>query len=77
MCINIEKKLKGLDRVKKIKSLSSESRGGTMKTVTLEVRDLVDSMADFTRAWKTGKSHPELLWKVLTAKRWELINGIS
>lgn len=53
-----------------------------MKTVTLDVRKAADSMADFTRAWKTGKARksarinfatPELLWKVLTAKRWELL----
>lgn len=53
-----------------------------MKTLTLDVRDPADSMADFTRAWKTGKSQksarisfasPELLWRVLTAKRWELL----
>ena len=39
-------------------------------------------MANFVRAWKTGKGEkaarisfatPELLWKVLTAKRWELL----
>ena len=39
-------------------------------------------MGDFVRAWKTGKPEksarisfatPELLWKVLTAKRWELL----
>ena len=39
-------------------------------------------MADVVRAWKTGKSEksvrisfatPELLWKVLTTKRWELL----
>jgi len=39
-------------------------------------------MADFSRAWKSGKPEksarisfatPELLWKVLTAKRWELL----
>jgi predicted transcriptional regulator len=39
-------------------------------------------MADFTRAWKTGEREkaaritfatPELLWKVLTAKRWQLL----
>lgn len=39
-------------------------------------------MAEFTCAWKTGKSqkssqisfaNPELLWQVLTAKRWELL----
>lgn len=39
-------------------------------------------MKDFARAWKDRKSEksarisfatPELLWKVLTAKRWELL----
>ena len=53
-----------------------------MKTVTLDVRTPADAMADFARAWKTGKSEktarisfatPELLWQVLTAKRWELL----
>lgn len=53
-----------------------------MKTVTLDVRKPADSMADFTRAWTTGKPQesarisfatPELLWRVLTAKRWELL----
>ena len=53
-----------------------------MKTVTLDVRTPDDSMADFTRAWTTGKpqrsarisfASPELLWRVLTAKRWELL----
>ena len=53
-----------------------------MKTVTLDVRTPVDSMAEFTRAWKTGKAQktarisfatPELLWRVLTEKRWELL----
>jgi predicted transcriptional regulator len=56
-----------------------------MKTVTLDVRDPADSMADFTRAWKTGKSQksahisfasPELLWRVLTEKRWELLKTL-
>ena len=53
-----------------------------MKTVTLDVRTPADSMADFARAWKAGKSRktarisfatPELLWRVLTEKRWELL----
>ena len=53
-----------------------------MKTVILDVRDPADSMADFSRAWKTGKpqksahisfASPELLWRVLTEKRWELL----
>lgn len=53
-----------------------------MKTVTLAVRTPADSMADFARAWKSGKAQktarisfatPELLWRVLTEKRWELL----
>lgn len=53
-----------------------------MKTVTLDVRTPADSMAEFAHAWKTGKAQktarisfatPELLWKVLTEKRWELL----
>jgi predicted transcriptional regulator len=53
-----------------------------VKTVTLEVRAPGDAMAGFAAAWKTGKAEksarigfasPELLWKVLTAKRWELL----
>ncbi len=56
-----------------------------MKTVTLEVRDPADSMAEFVQAWKAGKATkgdrisfatPELLWKVLTAKRWELLRAM-
>ena len=56
-----------------------------MKTVTLEVRSPEESMANFVQSWKTGKSErsarisfatPELLWKVLTAKRWELLKAL-
>ena len=56
-----------------------------MKTVILEVRSPEDSMANFARSWKTGKSEravriafatPELLWQVLTAKRWELLKAL-
>lgn len=56
-----------------------------MKTVTLDVRPSADSMADFVQAWKTGKPQksarisfatPELLWQVLTAKRWELLKAL-
>jgi predicted transcriptional regulator len=56
-----------------------------MKTLTLDVRTPADSMADFSRAWKTGKAKktarisfatPELLWKVLTEKRWELLKAL-
>lgn len=53
-----------------------------MKTVTLDVRAPADAMTDFVQSWKTGKAQksarisfatPELLWQVLTAKRWELL----
>jgi predicted transcriptional regulator len=56
-----------------------------MKTVTLDVRTPTDSMADFTHAWRTGKpqksahisfASPELLWRVLTQKRWELLKAL-
>lgn len=56
-----------------------------MKTVTLEVRSPDDAFAEFTQAWKSGRSQrsahiafatPELLWKVLTAKRWELLKAL-
>ncbi len=56
-----------------------------MKTVVLDVRSPADSMADFVQSWKTGKgqrsarisfSKPELLWEVLTAKRWELLKAL-
>ncbi len=56
-----------------------------MKTVILEVRSPKDSMAGFVNAWKTGRpdksariafASPELLWQVLTAKRWELLKAL-
>lgn len=56
-----------------------------MKTVTLEVRAPDDAMAGFVQSWKTGQlqrsarisfATPELLWKVLTAKRWELLKAL-
>ena len=56
-----------------------------MKTVILDVKTPADTMADFTRAWETGKPEksarisfatPELLWRVLTAKRWELLKTL-
>lgn len=57
-----------------------------MKTVTLDVRSLNDNLADFADAWKTGQDEdsarisftsPELLWKVLTAKRWALLQAMT
>lgn len=56
-----------------------------MKTVILEVRSPGEGMAEFAQAWKLGKPHraarigfatPELLWKVLSAKRWELLKAL-
>lgn len=56
-----------------------------MKTVTLDVRAPSESMADFAGVWRSGKpersarisfASPELLWKVLTAKRWELLKAL-
>ena len=56
-----------------------------MKTVTLDVRSPANSVADFARTWKSGKpqksarisfASPELLWQVLTAKRWELLKAL-
>ena len=56
-----------------------------MKTVTLDVRSPSDAMTDFTQVWKSGKGQrsarisfatPELLWQVLTTKRWELLKAL-
>ena len=56
-----------------------------MKTVTLDVRAPGEAMKSFVRVWKTGKPEkparisfatPELLWKVLTAKRWALLKSM-
>lgn len=56
-----------------------------MKTVILDVRSPVDAGKDFTRAWKSRAAHktarisfatPELLWTVLTRKRWDLLKAL-
>src|SRR5690606_16499665 len=56
-----------------------------MKTVILEVRSPKEAMAGFAESWAGGKQQkaarisfasPELLWKVLTAKRWELLKAL-
>ena len=56
-----------------------------MKTVVLEVRSPEEAMANFAQSWKAGKrersarisfTRPELLWQVLTAKRWELLKAL-
>jgi predicted transcriptional regulator len=56
-----------------------------MNTVVLDVRSLEETLADAAIAMKTGRadrethislSTPELIWKVLTAKRWELLKTL-
>lgn len=56
-----------------------------MNTVVLEVRSLAQTLADASRAMRTGRGDreariafatPELLWQVLTAKRWELLKAM-
>ena len=56
-----------------------------MKTVILDVRNPGLAMRDFARVWHRGKAEktsrisfasPELLWKVLTAKRLELLKAL-
>jgi predicted transcriptional regulator len=53
-----------------------------MKTLVLDVQTPADSMAAFVNVWKTGKAEksarisfatPELIWRVLSQKRWELL----
>jgi len=56
-----------------------------MKTVILDVRSPEEVSAQFADAWRTGKrqqsarisfASPELLWKVLTAKRWDILKAL-
>ena len=56
-----------------------------MNTVVLEVRSLANTLADASRVMKTSRGEreariafatPELLWQVLTAKRWELLKAL-
>lgn len=56
-----------------------------MKTVTLDVCTPTDAIKEVSRVWKTGKAQksarisfatPELLWKVLSARRWELLKAL-
>ncbi len=57
-----------------------------MRTVTLDVRSLEEGLAAFRDAWNSGQAEddarisfasPELLWKVLTAKRWEILKAMT
>ena len=56
-----------------------------MNTVVLEVRSLAETLADAARAMKSGRGErearigfatPELLWQLLTAKRWDLLKAM-
>ena len=56
-----------------------------MNTVVLEVRSLAQTLADSAHVMKTASvdrearisfATPELLWQVLTAKRWELLKAM-
>jgi predicted transcriptional regulator len=56
-----------------------------MKTLTIDVRPPSESFREFVRTWKTGQAQrsarisfasPEVLWKVLTAKRWEILRTL-
>jgi predicted transcriptional regulator len=53
--------------------------------VTLEVRSLAESLADFSQAWKSWQdgearisfASEELHWKVLIAKRWAMLKAMN
>jgi predicted transcriptional regulator len=56
-----------------------------MKTLVLDVATPTEAMAEFVKSWKTNQAEPsarisfaspELLWKVLTAKRWALLKTL-
>jgi len=56
-----------------------------VKTVTFDVRAADEAMGDFLRVWRSGKAErserisfasPELLCRVLTAKRLELLKAL-
>ncbi len=56
-----------------------------MNTVVLEVRSLGETLSDAARVMRTRRGEreariafatPELLWRVLTAKRWELLKTL-
>ena len=57
-----------------------------MRTVTLEIQNLESGLGAFKAAWRSGKaeggarisfSSPDLLWRVLTAKRWALLQAMT
>jgi predicted transcriptional regulator len=56
-----------------------------MNTVIIDVRPLTDTLADAVQAMETltpsapriSFETPELLWKTLTPKRWEIIKALT
>jgi len=57
-----------------------------MDTVILEVSDPAASRARFIRAWETGTPEPaarigfasfELMWRILNARRWEILKAMT
>lgn len=57
-----------------------------MNTVVLDVAGLEEAFDAFRRTWSDGTAEtearisfatPELLWKVLTAKRWEVLRTMT
>ncbi len=60
-------------------------RGVNMKTLTLDVKSRAKVLAEVSKTAKSGRAErearisfatPELLWEVLTAKRWELLKTL-
>jgi predicted transcriptional regulator len=56
-----------------------------VKTLILDVASRQQVANDFAHAWESGRAQktarisfetPELLWKVLTARRWELLKAL-
>ena len=57
-----------------------------MRTVTLDIGGLEAGLDAFRNVWKSGRaesearvsfSSPDLLWKLMTAKRWELLKVLA
>lgn len=56
-----------------------------MRTVTIDVRSLEDTLSDFVHAWETGEASPprfsfathELFWSTLTGKRWGILRAMA
>lgn len=56
-----------------------------MNTLTIDVRSLRETLADVARAMemlepsepRISFDSPDLLWKVLTAKRWEILKAVT